>query len=153
MSSAQYLECPADIIHLLHRDDYERSNVTVYVEKGFYYDDLRSKPFILTFIPLGFDKYIRIHRDFDDYSVHPSAGRSLEDADIRELETVEVPIVDFDDVFREIVFLMDEQANHPQDEQTQIIIDGQTYLASDQYIHDYLYIRDVWKIDRAGVKV
>ena len=152
MGSVKYVEGPADIMRILRYNEYERSDVTVYVEEGFYYDDLRGKPFILTFIPLGFDKYVRIHRDFDDYSVHPSGGRSLVDTDIRKLKTVELPIVDFDDVFREIAFLMDEQANHPQHEQAQIIIDGQTYLASNQYIYNYLRIRDMWKIDRSSIK-
>lgn len=152
MGSVKYVEGPADIMRMLRYDEYEHCDVTVYVEEGFYYDELRSKPFILTFIPLGFDKYVRIHRDFDDYSVHPSGGRSLENTDIRKLEKVELPIVDFDDVFREIAFLMDEQANHPQHEQAQIIIDGQTYLASNQYIYNYLRIRDMWKIDRGSIR-
>lgn len=144
--TVKYIDGPDEIMRFM--SIFDKSDISIYVESGFYYDDLRTKPFFITYIPLGFGKYIRIHRDFDDSSVHPSQGRGFCGFDLRSSSSVEVPIMGDEDVFREIIYLLYEQIVHPKEEQVQVIIDGVHYMASDEYPGNYKRIRDIWKMKK-----
>lgn len=139
----EYIDGPDEIMRFMNI--FDESDISLYVKKGFYYDDLRNETFFVTYIPLGFGKYIRIHRDFNDSSVHPSQGRGFCGFDVRAASSVEVPIFGDEDVFREIIYLLNEHSMRPEEEQVQLLINGDRYMVSDNYAENYKRIRDIWK--------
>ena len=142
--TVKYIDGPDDIMRIMGIFDHH--DISLYVKERFYYDDLRTKPFFMTYIPLGFERYVRIHRDFDDSSVHPSQGRGLCGFDIRSASSVEIPIFSNDDVFREIIYLLNEHFMRPKDQQVQVIVDGTHYMANSNYGDNYRRIYDIWKM-------
>lgn len=91
MGSIQYIDGPDDIMRFM--SIFGESDISLYVKERFYYDDLKNEPFFVTYIPLGFERYIRIHRDFNDSSVHPSQGRGFCGFDIRSMTSIELPVI------------------------------------------------------------
>ena len=144
MGSIQYIDGPDDIMRFM--SIFGESDISLYVKERFYYDDLKNEPFFVTYIPLGFERYIRIHRDFNDSSVHPSQGRGFCGFDIRSMTSVELPVIHHEDVFREIIYLLNEHAGRPQEQQVEVTIGDNVYMAGDDYTTNYKRICEEWKL-------
>jgi hypothetical protein len=144
MKNIKYIDGPDDIMRFM--SIFNELDISLYVKKGFYYDDLKNEPFFVTYIPLGFERYIRIHRDFNDSSVHPSQGRGFCGFDIRSMTSVELPVIHHDDVFREIIYLLNEHACRPREQQIEVTIGDNVYMAGDDYTTNYKRIYEEWKL-------
>lgn len=140
----EYIDGPAEIMRYM--SIFDRSTISLWVGEGFYLDELKKEPFFLTYIPLGFEKYLRVHRDFNDPSVHPLEGRGCHGFDIRSMTSVELPVIHHDDVFREIIYLLNEHACRPREQQIEVTIGDNVYMAGDDYTTNYKRIYEEWKL-------
>lgn len=62
------------------------------------------------------------------------------------MTSVELPVIHHDDVFREIIYLLNEHAGRPQEQQVEVTIGDNVYMAGNDYTTNYKRICEEWKL-------